>query len=228
MAESIRRRFRPNAMGFIPEWLDPSFARRVDLHRRHRAIWGLQATGLPRAEGVGDITGPDQQAWNGLFDQAMSLHSLEVRHPFLDARVVEFAFAIPLELFFDPALGSKPLLRRAMQGVLPDQVRTARRKVRFDAIINRGLKERGATTVRRLLRDPTLAKYGYVNAVQLRAAYERFQRTEHAPVWGMWFALAAEVWLNGAIEGAAQCQPRVGRREDLCQSEIREQAGTCG
>jgi asparagine synthetase B (glutamine-hydrolysing) len=204
IAEPIRRRFRPDEMGLIPQWLDPAFARRINLPRRYRALWGLRATRLPRAEGLIDVTGAGSQGWKGELDQAASLHSVELRHPFHDARVVEFAFSIPLELFFDPALGSKPLLRRAMKGVLPEQVRTARRKVTIDAVINRGMKGFGVPVARKLLSKPSLETLGFVDAGKLRAAYETFQGDKNASVWGMWYPLAAEVWLNGLMEGTRQ------------------------
>ena len=64
-------------------------------------------------------------------DRTSMAHSLEVRAPFLDHRLVEFAFSLP------PGehlrwLQKKRLLRRAMRGVLPDSI-INRRKRGFSA-----------------------------------------------------------------------------------------------
>jgi asparagine synthase (glutamine-hydrolysing) len=188
--------FHRREMGSAQEWLEPGFMRRVSFRSRYRKIGRFRRARVARAAGLADLTGPDQQMRNAVLDQAAYLNSLEMRHPFLDAKVLEFMFGVPLELFFDSALGSKPLLRRSMRGVLPEGVRTARRKVIFDALMNRGLRERGLPTARLLLSNPVVAEAGIVNAQRLRDAYERFVGNAAAGVGALWRALTAEIWLK--------------------------------
>ena len=47
---------------------------------------------------------------------------LEGRNPFLDRRILEFAFAIPDDQRFRPGV-SKFVLRQSMRGILPERVR---------------------------------------------------------------------------------------------------------
>lgn len=67
---------------------------------------------------------------------------LEIWRPFSDRRLLEFLFAVPPEQKFEPHpetdefyAGSKKILRNAMQGVLPDSVRTRKSKTIFSSAI---------------------------------------------------------------------------------------------
>jgi asparagine synthase (glutamine-hydrolysing) len=55
------------------------------------------------------------------FDRASMAHSLEVRVPFLDHRVVEYCAGIPSDLKVR-RLTTKYLLKRASRGILPDSI----------------------------------------------------------------------------------------------------------
>lgn len=52
---------------------------------------------------------------NRTLDAAAMCHSLEVRSPFLDHRLVEMALSIPYEKHVDPKLGRKAILKRMLQ-----------------------------------------------------------------------------------------------------------------
>lgn len=52
-----------------------------------------------------------------------NLHALEMRHPYRDRRLVEFVLALPAYQLFYNGL-PKYILRNAMQGILPEMVRT--------------------------------------------------------------------------------------------------------
>ena len=106
-----------------PPWLAPEFARRAELGDR----WKEQAE-LPKPskvhpihpKGHGSLALPQ---WTQLFEQVDSGatgYPVETRYPLLDLRVVNFLLAIPpFPWFF-----KKTLLREAMQGRLPESVRT--------------------------------------------------------------------------------------------------------
>jgi asparagine synthase (glutamine-hydrolysing) len=56
------------------------------------------------------------------FDRMSMAHSLEVRVPFLDHRLVEFAALVPDHLKVGPRLDTKVVLRQAATGLVPDFV----------------------------------------------------------------------------------------------------------
>jgi asparagine synthase (glutamine-hydrolysing) len=68
------------------------------------------------------------------FDVHSMGHGIEVRLPFLDWRVVRYAFSVPDESKVAHGY-AKRLLREAMRGVLPEPVRLRRDKIGFNAPI---------------------------------------------------------------------------------------------
>ena len=65
-------------------------------------------------------------------DRNSMAHSIEARVPFLDHRVVEFAFGLASEMKIK-GVETKHILREAMRGVLPEDIRTRKDKLGFRA-----------------------------------------------------------------------------------------------
>lgn len=64
------------------------------------------------------------------FDRASMAHGVEIRAPFLDWRLVTFAFSLPTESKVGGGW-TKRILREAMKGLLPDPIRLRRSKIGF-------------------------------------------------------------------------------------------------
>ena len=107
---------------FYPPWLAADFARRLNLKDRAKEWSELPAFRphpiLPKAHA--SLSLPH---WSAVFDQenpGLTRCPVEVRHPFLDLRIVNFLLALPpFPLFLE-----KRLLREAAVGRLPECVRT--------------------------------------------------------------------------------------------------------
>jgi asparagine synthase (glutamine-hydrolysing) len=65
-------------------------------------------------------------------DRNSMAHSIEARVPFLDHRVVEFAFLLRPEMKIK-GVETKRILREAMRGVLPEDIRARKDKLGFRA-----------------------------------------------------------------------------------------------
>ena len=108
-----------------PRWLAPDFARRLNLKDRAKE-WNELPAFRPHPilpKGHVSLSLPH---WSAMFEQenaGLTRCPVEVRHPFLDLRVVNFLLALPpFPLFFE-----KKLLREAVAGRLPESVRTRRK-----------------------------------------------------------------------------------------------------
>lgn len=66
------------------------------------------------------------------FDRLSMAHGVEVRMPFMDWRLVTLAMALPAQMKAD-ATHSKLVARSAMQGIMPEAIRTSTRKVGFNS-----------------------------------------------------------------------------------------------
>jgi asparagine synthase (glutamine-hydrolysing) len=120
---------------------------------------------------------------------------VDVRHPYLDKRLFEYVLSLPPDRLFDPE-ASKPLLRQAVAGLLPEPARLRREKPAFDRFLLFSL-EQEARKIDAILRAPRIADWGFVDASRLRAAWKALRSGTFS---GMrrtfWFALTLELWLR--------------------------------
>lgn len=66
------------------------------------------------------------------YDRCSAAHGVEVRMPFMDWRIVTFAFALPPEAKTGGGY-TKRILRDAMEGIMPDNIRLRRQKIGFNS-----------------------------------------------------------------------------------------------
>jgi asparagine synthase (glutamine-hydrolysing) len=102
----------------MPEWIDESFALRTSLRDRWEQFWADPGYERKRPAAMRAL---NSKIWTALFegyDRASTKLDLEVRHPFLDLRLVEFLLAIPAT----PWCVHKHILRTAMKNKLPPTV----------------------------------------------------------------------------------------------------------
>lgn len=115
------RRSRQPQRPCFPEWLDKDFESRLRLRERWEDIERLAAAPCPhpwRPASYGSFQGP---LWEYLFSQwdaEATGVAAEVRHPFVDLRLLRYMLAVPAI----PWAREKYLLRRAMSEVLPAAV----------------------------------------------------------------------------------------------------------
>jgi asparagine synthase (glutamine-hydrolysing) len=178
----------------LPPWVEPGIARRYDLHRRRYELALCEgAIGSKyRHCMVRSMVGVGKTVGHLLLDD-----SLDVRHPFLDRRLVEFGLGLPSELTTRPYAG-KWVLREAMRGIVPEAVRTR---------IGKGSQnERHAwslTAQRQLLeplvREPILGDLGVVDGRKLRTAFDAAPHQGQRrgdPHAALQQVLAVEAWLQ--------------------------------
>ena len=120
----IRRRLlgSKNRMAGFPHWLEPGLVERLNLKDRWREFSVDRASPphpiLPAAHA--SLAHPRWANSLELQDPGVTRCALEVRHPFLDLRIVNYVLALPPF----PWIFQKTLLREAMTGHLPEDVRT--------------------------------------------------------------------------------------------------------
>ena len=102
----------------FPEWIDEEFARRTNLRERWEAFWTYREKSNSRPVALRAL---NSKIWTSLFegyDAGATKLQLEVRHPFLDVRLIEYLLAVPPV----PWCVNKHILRRAMSNKLPAAV----------------------------------------------------------------------------------------------------------
>lgn len=203
----------------LPPWIAAPFARRTDLDRRLRA---RRTPGLPGRRASREIreVALEIAAYERVvdwYDRNAARAGVEVRHPFLDRRVFDLVLALHPEQLYSPG-SYKPLLRRAMAGILPDALRLRTTKTSLGRFINFSLADRAAGVVEELLREPLCSDLGLVDGAKLREAYRRYRRGEPGRAQGaLWFAITLEIWLRRHFSLQA---PLHSRAEALAQRPV--------
>ena len=122
----IRRMLRKtDHHGLLPEWIDESFVARTSLRERWRDFWSNPVNpehpfNLFKKRPAA-TRALNAKIWTSLFegyDPGSTKLNLDIRHPFLDLRLLNYLFAIPTV----PWCVNKHILREAMKDQLPAAV----------------------------------------------------------------------------------------------------------
>lgn len=145
-------------------------------------------------------------------DIASMAHSLEVRSPFLDHEVVEFAATLPVRMKLR-GWTQKYLLRRAMRGLLPEPV-LRRPKMGFGVPIDHWLRHELREMAYDLLLDGRARQRGYFRPEVVRRYLDEHvagRAHHHARLWAL---LVLEQWHRVFIDARpggppplAPCRP---------------------
>jgi len=131
-------------------------------------------------------------------DIATMAHSLEARSPFLDHRLIEFAASLPADLKLK-GTETKRILKRAMRGVLPDEV-LDRPKMGFGVPLGRWFRTDLRHLPGEVLLDPQAIARGYFERreVERLIAEHQLGRADHS--LKLWVLLQLEMWHREVVE----------------------------
>ena len=183
----------------LPGWLDPDFARRTGMAAR------LASSPAPtrfheraRQENYSNSVHPDALQFNTLqwTERLAAQFRMEARHPFLDRRLVEYLLSIPPDQTYRVGR-NKFILRRAMQGILPEVVRTRPGKTEFSSYFSVGLRHKETQKIKDLLASPLLSRYQWVKLPELQELYTEYLSSGRS-VDGIrvWQLVSLELWLR--------------------------------
>jgi asparagine synthase (glutamine-hydrolysing) len=139
-----------------------------------------------------------------------ALAGLEARHPMLDLDLVELCLRQPPEETLDPRL-SRPVLRSAMAGLVPDSIRLRPAKALFESLIVSCLTGPDAAAVRGVLTASDAELGGFVDLAKMRQAlFETDVLLRAQPfrwMWHVWRLLNAELWLRAQNVSSGFIEP---------------------
>lgn len=171
--------------------INRSFARRIGLQKRIELFKDFLSS-FPSTE--------RERHWRGLSsgvitqaleisDRYAAAFQVEVRHPFMDKRLLEFCLSLPPEQKFNKGW-SRLVMRRAMKNVLPNQVQWRLGKGNMSHTFQYGLLTLDRKVLDEVMLNHLQTAETYVDTNVLRAAYERLisaskvnLQEERLPVW---------------------------------------------
>jgi asparagine synthase (glutamine-hydrolysing) len=131
-----------------------------------------------------------------LKNQSAGAFSLEIRVPFFDKRLVEFCLALPPEHKLHQGWG-RIVLRRAMQGILPEIIQWRVDKTNLHHSFEYGLRQFELKQFETVL-DHSALLQPYLDLATLRPMHDRFvaQTATEAEVNRLWRAVTLALWLR--------------------------------
>lgn len=152
---------RPDTCGApsLPDWLEPAFARRTRVEQRWQQWWSLY-------HGATDAQRQLSLPWLSRQFEMLELWPMPLvgRYPFLDLRLLDFLLGLPNFMLRD-----KRVLREAMKGLLPEDIRT-RPKTALPGDPARELVTNGKLNRNNL----AAASLPWVDAQRFRAAFDAY------------------------------------------------------
>jgi asparagine synthase (glutamine-hydrolysing) len=132
-------------------------------------------------------------------DRMSMAFSIESRVPFLDYRLVEFCFQLPYHEKIDKGV-TKSILRRAMNGRLPESVRMRRDKLGFPAPLASWIRSDLNDPIRDTLFSGKLKQRGIIDT---DVALDRFSKHAEGKAdytWEIWRWLSLEIWFREFVD----------------------------
>jgi asparagine synthase (glutamine-hydrolysing) len=181
----------------VPSWIAPELAQATGLQARLHTSWDCRRHMRSAHQEIRELFAQaDYLRSVEWYDRNAAPFGIEMRHPFLDRRLVELVLATPPRHLF--RLGVyKPLLRQATVGLLPEAVRLRRDKTRLGRFLEYSLREKAPAQVEELLRAPMVESFGLCAGEPLRKAFTDYlQGRPNTSGRMLWNALSLEIWLR--------------------------------
>jgi asparagine synthase (glutamine-hydrolysing) len=203
---NIERRYYQDTCWFTPDERlaltgnnDAAFGE-VIAHHYHR---------LERADAVNRLMFVDMNTYMSddllpMTDRMTMGVSLEGRVPFLDYRLIEWAMSLPGEFKLRDGV-SKYVLRRAMEGLLPDQI-LGRPKRGFGPPFGAWLRAGVLEHAHRLLLGPHARTRELLNPQVVRGVLAG-DLDEHRATQQIWMLLVLELWFRIFADGGVSSPP---------------------
>ncbi|MBY0493277.1 MAG: hypothetical protein K2Y23_03585 [Cyanobacteria bacterium] len=178
--------------GRLSDFIDPEFSKRTNLSRRFITAGDERVKGLPSRQ---------LQYWALRFsmrpfalNRCLSVGCADVRYPYFDRRLVEFALSLPLDQKARPG-ETRSIVRRAFAGRLPELIRQRRSKAGPTEAVNRAFVAEWSRWAL-WLADSRVAAYGYVKADAFQQSLARARHGVIPNSSQLGRIMALEVWLR--------------------------------
>lgn len=125
-------------------------------------------------------------------DRNSMAFSVESRVPFLDHRLVEFVFSLPSNYKINSG-NTKAILRKSMEGIIPEKIRTRKSKLGFATPEKSWQKTILRPQIEQALQDEKIKKY--VNTMQAYH-YQNMIDKSNIKDWSSWKWICLSQWME--------------------------------
>ena len=160
----------------VPSWINTNYIKKTGLGERLKKI--TLKNQFP--------TLSQQRIYQGLFygwnatiimdviERFTAYYGIEIRYPFFDRRLVQFLLSVPEEQRWRNEW-PKTILRRAMDGILPEPIKIRKDKAEFSSVIDSDFKDRQASKISELILTSSLASFDIVDSLRLHQLFQDYK-----------------------------------------------------
>jgi asparagine synthase (glutamine-hydrolysing) len=189
-----------DSRGCIDPIISPDFALHVGLEARVRVLKNQQSTPARtvREDQWRTFTSAHFPWVLELSDRCAAAFAIELRHPFMDKRLIEFCLALPPEQKLYQGW-SRIVMRRAMAEIIPEEIRWRGGKTDMNPNFVRGLLKNSRAALGEVVLDLSECIEKYVNTRTLRDLYQRLISQEKVKIGDamtFWKVVTLTYWLR--------------------------------
>jgi asparagine synthase (glutamine-hydrolysing) len=187
--------------GILPSFLADGFKRRQGFDDRAKSLIHTKRSCLRNAR---------EKHWEMLnfplyahamevADKSSAAFQVEARYPFFDRRIIELCLSLPARQKLGQGW-TRMILRRAMEGVLPESIRWRPSKANLSPNFYTTLLQRDRQVLESVLKDPSELE-PYVDVSSMRQAYEAYNSSplgRHDESVNLFSAVNLAIWLKTA------------------------------
>ncbi|MCB0173568.1 MAG: asparagine synthase (glutamine-hydrolyzing) [Anaerolineae bacterium] len=184
----------------VPPWIVPHFAAKIQLTKRlKQATADQQFSSLVKKNMYEILTAGWWCHGNELEERSSSWFGIEQRNPFKDRRVIEFAFALPVEQFWRRDQ-TKFILRQSMRNLLPESIRLRRTKAAFDHVFPNAFQGQGGA---KIFDSLSSACAGWVDQEKVGEMYQQLAQAHKQGnsaaipyIFPLWMIFGIDLWIK--------------------------------
>ena len=132
-------------------------------------------------------------------DRNSMAFSIEARLPFLDYRLVEYLFSLPSEQKINEGV-TKVVLRQALKGILPEEVRNRHDKMGFvtpeDVWFRTALRD----PIHQIINSKTFADRGYFDVSKVNESFRQHCAEKKNISFTIWRWVSTELWFRTFVD----------------------------
>lgn len=132
-------------------------------------------------------------------DRNSMAFSLETRLPFLDYRLIEFAFSLPVEQKIWGGV-TKVILRNAMKGILPEEIRNRMDKMGFVTPEEDWFRSLLRDQIDQIINSKSFAERGYLDVDRVKRAFQMHCEGRKNLSSVIWRWVNLELWFRRFID----------------------------
>lgn len=174
-------------------FLNPDFRNRSEIQERLRMHEQEEDFGeYERAEQLKVLRSDIFSRSLEIMDHYAAATGIEVRHPYMDRRLIEYCLSMPLRLSFSNGW-SRWVMRLAMEGIVPEEIRWRSGKANLARTFDHGLFEIDRPLLEEAIARST-ALSRYVDAAHLQRLYKKKDELTGREIWQLAFLAQLSLW----------------------------------